>query len=105
MKDYLGDENARNKKHAALYERMIKQAFGATNDVLVGHHLTFEVHGNIDTENEIPAADTLLFDHPLMTACFGKERALKIMQAIAVLPADGGLREQFVAGELTRGES
>lgn len=87
IKDYLGTENARNKKHAALYTKLIQRAFGETNDVLIGHHLTFEQHGDIETENEIPAADTLLFDHDLMTRVFGKD-AIRLMMLLARVPAD-----------------
>lgn len=99
IKDYLGVENARNKANAKLYEALIKAAFGQHNDVLVGHHLTFEQHGDIDTENEIPAADTLIFDHLLMQAVFGDE-AMRIMTACAQMPADGGGRERLVEREL-----
>lgn len=86
-KDYLGTENARNKRNAQLYEDIIKAAYGQNNDVLIGHHLTFEVHGDISTENEIPAADTLIFCHELMTLVFGPI-ALDLMQELACLPVE-----------------
>lgn len=86
-KDYLGTENARNKKNAKLFEDIIKAAYGNENDVLVGHHLVFEQHGVISTENEIPAADTLIFCHDLMGAIFG-DYAVDVMVELAVLPAD-----------------
>lgn len=88
MKDYLGFENARNKRNAATYEKLMKKAL--KHDacaVLIGHHLTFELDGDLQTENEIPSADCLMFDHDLMTAAFG-ERAVPIMRHLASLPCD-----------------
>ena len=70
MKDFLGFENARNKLNAELYTRILKIAYPDQTDVLVGHHLCFEKHGDIQTENEIPSADTLIFDHEIMRAVF-----------------------------------
>lgn len=93
IKDYLGYENQRNKTHAALYTRLIQRAFGnnAGNAgncaVLIGHHLTFELDGDLSTENEIPSADTLIFDHSIMQAVFGAD-AVRIMQALASVPAE-----------------
>lgn len=87
IKDYLGSENARNKDHADLYEDLIHRAFGADCDVLVGHHITFEKHGHIKTENEVPSADTLLFDHDIMGRIFGRE-APAVMRALAGLDCD-----------------
>lgn len=89
MKDYLSYENQRNKKHAGLYERMIKRALGegVKVAVLVGHHLTFELDGDLNTENEIPSADCLMFDHDLMGAVFGDE-AVEIMVMLASVPCD-----------------
>lgn len=94
IKDYLGFENERNKKHAALYERLIKLAFKRDDvAVLIGHHLTFEmdVDGDgkldIETMNEIPSADTLMFDHDLMRAVFG-DRCYPIMRELASVPCD-----------------
>ncbi len=87
MKDYLGSENARNKQHAALYTAMMKAAFGSNAAVLIGHHLTFELNGDIATENEIPSADTMIFDHDVMGAIFGA-RSIAIMQELAATPVE-----------------
>lgn len=87
IKDYLGDENHRNKMHAPLFVELIQRAFGKDIDVLVGHHFSFEVHGDITTENEIPAADTLLFCHDLMTRVFGSA-AIPLMQKLAAAPSN-----------------
>jgi len=87
MKDWLGWENARNKQHAAIYTEIMRRAFGGTGSVqvLIGHHLTFEQNGDLDTENEIPSADCLLFDHEIMGKVFG-ENAIPLMQALASVP-------------------
>lgn len=88
IKDYLGSENERNKKHAALYARLLKLALGRGDvQVLIGHHITFELGGDLETENEIPSADCLMFDHVLMGKVFG-ERAIPIMRALATVPCD-----------------
>lgn len=70
-KDYLGSEQQRNKKYAVLYTEMLQMAYGTENAVLIGHHICFEHNNEIETENEIPAADTLIFDHDLMKRIFG----------------------------------
>lgn len=90
MKDFLGYENARNKRNADLYERLIKLAIGKDVKcaVLIGHHLTFELNGDLETENEIPSADCLMFDHELMTAVFGREKAIDTMRTLATLPCE-----------------
>lgn len=84
-KDYLGTENARNKQHAALFTAIIVAAFGPDNAVLIGHHLTFETAGDIATENEIPSADTLIFDHDIMGRVFG-QYAPAVMMNLARVP-------------------
>lgn len=85
-KDFLGNENARNKRYAGSYTQLMQRALGGEQvDVLIGHHLCFELARDIATENEIPAADTLLFDHDIMTAVFG-DRSLSIMQHLAMTP-------------------
>lgn len=86
VKDYLSSENARNKAQAALFTEMIKLAFGKEEQVIIGHHLTFESGGNLETENEIPSADTLMFCHDLMHRVFGVG-AIPIMRDLASVPA------------------
>lgn len=98
IKSYFKTEAARNRDNAELFEKMVRIAFGDYLAVIVGHHITFEdtrgaPKDNIATENEIPSADTLLFDHDIMTAVFGDE-ALTIMQTLATLKP--GYREAYV---------
>lgn len=87
VKSYLHEEGQRNRVNAALYERLIKAAFGQHVPVMVGHHLAFESDGTLASENEIPAADTLLFDHQIMGATFGAQ-ALDVMRQLCAVPAE-----------------
>lgn len=93
-KVYLREEGQRNRRNAALYDRIVRLAFGADNAVITGHHINFQLGGDIETENEIPAADTLLFDHDIMGAVFGAD-AIAIMQSLAALRPE--FREEYLA--------
>ena len=84
MKDFLEYENARNRKSAALFERMLRIAYGDCQ-VMVGHHIGMEFQGDLQTENEIPSADTLLFDHDIMSRVFVAD-AIPFMQRLAAVP-------------------
>jgi hypothetical protein len=84
MKDFLSAENARNRQHAALYTDILLAACGKIA-VMIGHHLVFEANGDLSTENEIPSADCMMFDHDIMTAVFG-DQAVDIMQHLAATP-------------------
>ena len=112
MKDFLSYENQRNKKHARLYERLLKRALAGTNEaaahdiqVVVGHHITFEIGGNLESENEIPSADTLLFDHDLMGRVFGKHSKI-IMATLCAVPCEerDGLLESYLNALEEQGE-
>lgn len=92
IKDYLGTELARNKRNAALFTRMIELAYGHDDEIMIAHHLTFELNHDLNTMNEIPSADTLIFDHDAMTKIFGL-KAYDVMRDLASLPVDGGLRD------------
>lgn len=84
MKDYLEYENARNRAGAETFEQMLKLAFGDCQ-VMVGHHIGMEFRGDLQTENEIPSADTLIFDHDIMKRVFGAG-AIALMQRLAAIP-------------------
>lgn len=99
VRKYFRDEVARNKASAALFEDMLRYAFGPKTVVIVGHHLTVEdstgtTEENIQTENEIPSADTFMFDHDIMGALFGDD-ALMVMQALASVRVE--LRDKLLA--------
>jgi len=93
MKDYLETENLRNKEHADLYVQLIQRAFGREAQVMIGHHLSFEFEGKLETENEIPSADTLLFCHEAMGRIFG-ELFEDVMIDLALAPTEK--REEVV---------
>ena len=103
LKDFLGEEQARNKRHAALYETLVKRAFGANIDVIIGHHIGFEIHGDIQSETEIPSADTLLFNREIMAAVFGEVHASRILEQLSRAAPDE--REKIVAEWLDLGEA
>jgi hypothetical protein len=96
QRNYLGYENHRNTVHAQLYTDVINTAFGP-QDVIVGHHLTFEQHGNIKTENEVPSADTLLFDTEVARRVFGDADWRNVLQRLAITGCEH--REAYYAHE------
>jgi hypothetical protein len=87
IKDYFSFENERNRQHAALFEEMIQRAFGQDRDVVIGHHLSFRAHGDFKWVNQIPSADTLMFDHDLMQRVFGNF-ACAVMMKCASVPSE-----------------
>lgn len=95
LKDFLTFENNRNKRNAGLYCYMLHLAYGPNYDVLIGHHLNFQEHGHINTINEVSSADTLIFDHEVMSKIFGKE-AKRVMIALASVPSDNDEREKVL---------
>lgn len=98
---FLSSEGKRNRRNADLYLDILSRAFpGIQIDVIVGHHICFEFNKDIATENEIPAADTLLFHHDIMGRVFGKLKARDIRHRICDLSA--GEREDYVRQELNR---
>jgi len=98
-KNWIGDEGRRNRVHALLYANIITRAYGATFELFVGHHVAFKAkHDNLTTENEIPSADTLLFDHEIMRELFGNQ-AIPVMQQLAAVPCNA--REQLLESMLS----
>jgi hypothetical protein len=86
MKDYLAAENERNHRNHRVYERFMRLATGEDTNVLVKHHITFEVAADGEP-NEVPSADTLMFCHELMEKVFGMS-ALALMAQLAVRPVE-----------------
>lgn len=84
-KNYEQYENDRNARNHQLYERLVRKAFGADTNILVVHHITFQVAGG--EPNEIPSADTLMFDHVLMRKVFGDD-AGEVMAQLALTPVE-----------------
>lgn len=86
IEEYISTEIARNKAHGALFAAIMKIAFGKDDDVSIGHHLSFQPHGDISSLNEVPSADTLIGDHTVMRAVFG-DNAIPVIQRIFGFPA------------------
>jgi len=104
FKYYLGYENDRNTKHAAVFIDLIHRAMSPHEVTLVGHHFVCEEvsdppqpEADLKTLNEIPSADTLIFDHDIMTAVFGSS-AIDVMIDCVKLPA--GQREECLKKHL-----
>lgn len=99
MTSYTVDENARNHRNAKLFIEMLKVAFtGHEICTMSSHHICFMLDGNFDTIDEIPSADTLMFDHEIMGRIFGVNRSIRLMQYLASLPVtkrDEALSREF----------
>jgi hypothetical protein len=80
---YLSGEGKRNRHNADLYEALLCVAWGIGCSVMTGHHIAFLFNGDLMTEDEIPSADTLLFDLEIMGAVFGAERD-SLLQTLAL---------------------
>lgn len=98
FKDYLVYENQRNHDNHKIFQRFLQAALGEQKiEVLVAHHIVYTVldaNGDaVGEPNEIPSADTLLFDPDLMTAVFG-EKARAIMMTLCHRTPD--LREKVL---------
>lgn len=101
-KYWLQFENDRNTHHGQIFIDLIKRAFRTDEVVMVGHHFVFEPQEamqklDLTQLNEIPSADTLLFDHDIMTAVFG-ERAVPLMVEMAKVSCVS--RDEIIAAAL-----
>lgn len=71
-------ENDRNARMRECFKEVIRKVYGV-QDVIVGHHLVYVVAYKdkdgfeIQVIEEIPAADTLLFDHDVAQKLWGDE--------------------------------
>jgi hypothetical protein len=73
-------ENDRNAQSREVFKAIIREAYGVT-DVIVAHHLTYVAEEKrVDTDGraysfevveEIPSADTLIFDHDVARKIWG----------------------------------
>lgn len=102
--NYTVFENNRNRQNAELFTNMLKVAFpNRAIHVMSSHHICFMLDNNFHTIDEIPSADTLMFDHFIMSRIFGENRAVRLMQYLACLPAarrDTALAREFSMREL-----
>lgn len=98
-KFYLAYENRRNSHHRDLFIALIKAAMGCKEVVIAGHHFVCDFNNDLNTLNEIPSADTLLFDHDVMTEVFGAS-ALDVMSHAARIPVPA--RDEYVRSEFEK---
>lgn len=82
-KDYLTWENGRNHRAKKLYTDIMHEAFGASEGIVIGHHLTFDE----DDPDEIPSADTLIFDHTVARKIWGSGY-LDVLRQLAQVPCE-----------------
>lgn len=70
-------ENDRNADSAALYKAIIREVFNV-QDVIIAHHLVYVREDKrsdgfaYQVVEEIPAADTLIFDHEVARKLWGE---------------------------------
>lgn len=84
-------ENDRNAENRELFKAMIREAFNVT-DVIVAHHLTYVAVDRRDgfdyqIVEEIPSADTLIFDHNIAKRIWGEDRYRDVLTRLALEPA------------------
>ena len=96
-------ENDRNADSKDLFKCIIREVYGTENremDVIIGHHLSYEwrekrADGFIYTfVQEIPSADTLIFDHDVAKKLWGAQWR-SIIYMLAVEPC--ATRDQLLA--------
>lgn len=69
-------ENDRNAESSECFKSVIREAFGVA-DVIIAHHLVYVIEEvrddgfNYTTVEEIPSADTLIFDHDIARKVWG----------------------------------
>ncbi len=72
-----GFENTRNAISSDLFKRVIRECH-SVEDVIIAHHLVYvkvEKHADgfeYQIVEEVPAADTLIFDHDVARKLFGE---------------------------------
>lgn len=83
-------ENDRNAANSDLYKAMIRECFGVS-DVIIAHHLVYVTSETRDgfqyqIVEEVPSADTLIFDHDVARRIWGPEAFLEVLRALACEP-------------------
>lgn len=86
-------ENDRNSENSPLYKAIIRHVFGV-EDVICGHHLIY-VSRYVNPQDgftyeqvqEIPSADTLIFDHNVARKCWPDDWEANLT-TLALTPPD-----------------
>lgn len=82
-KDWLAYENNRNHHAKELYTAILREVFGTGEEVVIAHHLTFDG----DNPDEIPSADTMIFDHDIARRIWG-DGYLTVLAQLSAAPCD-----------------
>lgn len=82
-------ENTRNTRNRELYGAIIKEAYH-TDQVIIAHHLTYvtvDKRDGFDYQivEEIPSADTLIFDHDVAQKIWGEDWS-NVLHELAMTP-------------------
>ena len=97
-------ENDRNAENSELYKAIIREAYAdkGVKDVIVAHHIVFVCPetryrdlGNGEKApfqfqliEEVPSADTLIFDHDIARKIWGEEEYRKKLVMLALEPVE-----------------
>jgi uncharacterized membrane protein len=95
-------ENDRNGENSDLYKAIIREAYGVT-DVICGHHLVYQVEDKradgftYTFVEEVPSADTLIFDHEVAKKLWGDhwESVLTQLALTPIAARDAKLAEFY----------
>jgi hypothetical protein len=93
-------ENDRNNENADLYKAIIREAYGVS-DVICGHHLVYQYEDKrqdgftYQVIEEIPSADTLIFDHAVAKKLWGEQDYMTYLAALACEPCE--TRDELLA--------
>lgn len=85
-------ENDRNAERAELYKAVVREVYGV-KDVIVGHHIVYQLEEKgpdgftYTFTEEVPSADTLLFDHDAAKKIWGEKWQDMLVQ-LALTPVD-----------------
>jgi hypothetical protein len=84
-------ENDRNAASRDLFKAIIREVYGV-EDVIVAHHLTYEKDDkrgefSFSVVEEIPSADTLIFDHDAAKKLWGDQWRV-VLSRLALEPCE-----------------
>jgi hypothetical protein len=85
-KEYLSYETARNHTSHSLFTDILHEAFGKADETVIGHHVCFSADGG-DTLQEIPSADSMIFDHDIAKKIWGVGYK-DVLSRLAQVPAE-----------------
>ena len=84
-------ENDRNAENRDLYAAILREVYGA-DQCIIAHHITYSVTEKRDGSDyyiveEIPSADTLIFDHAVARTLWGSQWH-EVLMRLAVEPVE-----------------